>query len=124
MFPFIYLSLLPHQLIFLNQIVVYYTQQGPVSPTVSTPQSLSPQHRENGNVEKRARPSALRIVDPDTSTDVLTGEKVVPSEMTTLPMTPPPDFPSTPTSESRMAEKEFCTSIKNNFFCYFLSSKI
>jgi len=99
---------------------VYYTQQGPVSPTVSTPHSLSSQHRDNGNVEKRARPSALRIVDPDTSTDVLTGEKVVPSEMATLPMTPPPDFLLTPTSESRMAVKESCISIKNHFFVFFI----
>lgn len=105
---------------------MYFTQQGSISPTVTISQSSLLQDRENKFIEqKRVRASALRIVDPDTNIDVLTGEKVVPSDVggtNSLPMTPPPDFSLTPSSD--IADKVSSSSIFLELVFFFKSCKL
>nr|CAH0113663.1 unnamed protein product [Daphnia galeata] len=52
-------------------------QQVPVAPPPTT------QPRESSGASRRARSSALRLVDPNTNRDVLTGEEVPPSAVVT-----------------------------------------
>mgnify|MGYP003351315812 CR=1 FL=1 len=69
---------------------------------VTTPQSASAQSRDGGSGGRRTRSSALRIIDPNTNRDVLTGEEVA-SAVATPTETQAPDLPSAPIAEQVLA---------------------
>ena len=64
-------------------------QQVPVAPS---PITTVTQPRENSGASRRARSSALRIVDPNTNRDILTGEEVPPSAVVTPTTATPPEI--------------------------------
>ena len=72
--------------LYFNQLAAVYfpqSQQQPQSQAAVPPVVASgappSQPRENSGAQRRQRSSALRIVNPDTNRDVLTGEEVPPS---------------------------------------------
>ncbi len=69
---------------------VYYQPQQPQQVPVAPPPTTQP--RESSEASRRTRSSPLRIVDPNTNRDVLTGEEVPPSAVVTPTSTTLPEI--------------------------------
>ena len=75
--------------------VLVNPQQQPQPVPAALLPTTQTQQRESTGASRRARLSGLRIVDPNTNRDILTGEEVPPLAVVTPTSAAPPDIPTT-----------------------------